>query len=253
MGKGRNKNHKKDKIAKGENKPDMKDKFVEERHLPPIHPKSEKQHDYLSLLLDPSIQIVIAEGLFGTGKTFLSASTAADLFRRNAISRIVVARPYVQTGKTAGFRPGTTLEKLYPYVRNVLDPIAKRLGGAFQNHLKDGQRGEIEVQAVEDIRGRSFDEPTFLLIEEAQQTTPEEILSIVTRIGEECKLVISGDNSQRDLPGESGLEWFREFAKRHNLPGVGYINFNEPADVMRSGIVRKIALGLIADGDHYYG
>jgi phosphate starvation-inducible PhoH-like protein len=173
---------------------------------------------------------------------------AADKFRKNEISQIIVARPYVQTGKSSGAKPGTSLEKLYPYVRNVLDPIKKRIGpGAFDIALKDGERGDIQVQEIESIRGRSFDEPSWLLIEEAQQTTPEEMLAIVTRIGDDCKLIISGDLNQKDIRGESGLAWLLAFVKRHNIQGVGVVNFDSPDDIVRGGIVRAVAIGLFKD------
>ena len=85
------------------------------------------------------------------------------------------------------------------------------------------------------------------MIEEAQQTTPEEMLAICTRISDDCKLIISGDLNQRDIKGESGLKWFMDFVKRHNIRGVEVINFDSPEDVVRGGIVRDIALGLDRD------
>jgi phosphate starvation-inducible PhoH-like protein len=227
---------------------EIKEKFQEERNNPPpIQPRSEKQAHYLAILRTE--HKIIAEGLPGTGKSFCAASIAADKLRRGEINKIIVARPYVQTGRTAGFRPGSTLEKLYPYVRNALDTIEARLGtGMFKNALKDGLHGQIEVQALEDIRGRSFDEPSFLIIEEAQQTTPQEMLSIVTRCSDLCTLVISGDDGQRDIHGGSGLAWFKEFAVRHNLPDVGFVDFNDPdKDIIRGGGVREIMKGIEKD------
>jgi phosphate starvation-inducible PhoH-like protein len=223
-------------------------KFDHERHLPQVVAKTEKQKYYFALLNDPNVQIIIAEGLFGTGKTFCSSIVAADKFRKNEISRIIIARAYVQTGKTSGFKPGGTLDKLYPYVRNALDVIASRMGhGAYTVALGNGTNGAIEVQEVESIRGRSFDEKCFLLIEEAQQTSPEEMESIVTRIGEGCKLIISGCDSQRDITGVSGLAWFKSFAKRHDLSHVAFVNFDDPEDIVRSGVVKEIAYGLAKD------
>jgi phosphate starvation-inducible protein PhoH and related proteins len=225
---------------------EVKEKFHEERHLPPVQGKTPKQKDYFSKL--ESCNIIIAEGLFGTGKSFCAAVSAGDKFRKGEVEKIIVARPYVQTGKTAGFRPGTTLDKLYPYVRNILDTIKWRIGnGAYATALSDGQNGQIEIQAIEDIRGRSFDQKSFLIIDEAQQTTPEEMESIVTRISDNCTLVLCGDDSQRDIQGISGLRWFKEFAVRHELPNVGFINFDHPDDIVRGGLVREIAWGLAKD------
>ncbi|QXN60215.1 hypothetical protein KUA24_148 [Vibrio phage HNL01] len=226
----------------------IKEKFAEEREkaLPPITAKTEKQKEYLRLLKE--CNVVVVNGMFGTGKSFLAACTAGDSLRKGVIDKVVVARPYVQTGKTSGFKPGTSLEKLYPYVRNILDTMRKRMGdGAFSIALGDGISGKIEVQEVESIRGRSFDEPSFLIIDEAQQTTPDEMESIVTRISDNCTLILCGDDNQKDIKGQSGLSWFTEFAKRHNLDNVGFINFDSPDDIVRGGMVRQIALGIAKD------
>ena len=226
----------------------IKEKFQEQlqKSLPPVSAKNAKQKHYLNIL--KTCNIIIVEGLFGTGKTYLASCVAGDLLRKKEIEQIIVARPYVQTGKTSGFKPGTSYEKLYPYVRNVLDTVKQRMGdGAYQYALKDGVSGQIEVQELESIRGRSFDKKSFLIIDEVQQSTPEEMKAIVTRIGDDCTLVLCGDNSQRDIKGQSGLSWFRDFAERHELSGVGYVNFNEPSDIVRGGLVRDIAIGLARD------
>ena len=222
--------------------------FDEERNsAPPLNPLNDKQQDYLHKL--QTCNIVIAKGIFGTGKTYLASAYAADLLRKNELDKIIVARPYVQTGKTSGFKPGTSLEKLFPYVRNMLDTIRKRMGdGAYYNALKDGLNGRIEVQELESIRGRSFDERSYLLIDEAQQSTPEEMLSIITRISDNCTLVVMGDASQKDIHGISGLEWVEDFLSRNGIAGVGIVNFDNPDDdIVRGGMVRDIAKALIAD------
>lgn len=229
-------------------KPPTKEKFISERALPPVQAKTEKQKTYLRHLNNPVVKAVVCLGYHGTGKTFIAASVAADKLRSNQIEKIIVARPYVQTGKTAGFRPGTTLEKLYPYVRNVLDTIKSRIGvGAYQIALEDGLRGAIEVQDIESIRGRSFDQQSVLIIDEAQQTTPEEMMSIVTRMSDNCLLILCGDIRQKDIQGQSGLEWFLSFSKRHNLSGVEVVDFDSPDDIVRGGLVREIAIGMMKD------
>ncbi|MNQ26032.1 PhoH-like protein [compost metagenome] len=242
---------KRNRRSKSENstKPEIKDKFAANRNNPPpVIAKTQKQKDYFRLLNDPEIQAIVVLGLHGTGKTFCAAVAAADKFRKNEIEKIIVARAYVQTGKTSGFKPGTSLQKLYPYVRNVLDTIKQRIGnGAYEVALKDGESGEIEVQEVESIRGRSFDQKSFLIIDEAQQTTKEEMKSIVTRVSDNCKLVLCGDVRQKDIVGESGLEWFMQFSKRHNLKGVAVIDFSDPSDIVRGGLVKDIAIGLMKD------
>jgi phosphate starvation-inducible PhoH-like protein len=230
-------------------KPEIKEKFLEERNNPPpVVAKTAKQKEYFRLLEDPEVKAIVCLGLHGTGKTFCAAVVAADKFRKNEIKQIIVARAYVQTGKTSGFKPGSSLQKLYPYVRNVLDTIKSRIGGgAYEIALKDGESGEIQVQEVESIRGRSFDLPSFLIIDESQQTTKEEMQSIVTRVSDNCKLVLCGDILQKDIQGESGLEWFMSFSKRHNLKGVAVIDFNSPDEIVRGGLVKDIAIGMMKD------
>ena len=239
----------KEKITDSPKARKVREKSAEEKKLPPIVAKTEKQKQYLGMLNDPSIQMIICLGLHGVGKSFLSATVAADMYLANKITKIIVARPYVQTGKSSGLKPGTGLEKLYPYVRNVLDPIRKRLGGpAFDIALADGQKGSIEVQELESIRGRSFDERSFLLLEESQQSTPEEMLAVITRVSDDCKIIISGDLNQRDGKGESGLKWVLDFVKRHKIKGVGIVNFDSPEDIVRGGLVKDIAIGLMKEG-----
>lgn len=226
----------------------IKEKFVEDRVAPPIYAKTQKQREYLKMLNDPDIQVICCLGWHGSGKTFLASCIAADKYRKNEINKIIVARPYVHTGKSSGSKPGSALEKLYPYVRNVLDTIKQRIGaGAFDIALQDGSRGDIEVQELESIRGRSFDVPSFLLLDEAQQSTPEEMLAIITRIGDNCKLVLCGDLNQRDIKGDSGLQWFLDFATRHSLQGVGIVNFDSVDDIIRGGFVKDVAIGLMKD------
>ena len=227
----------------------VNEKFSHEHKNAPIVAMTEKQKKYLALLNDPNIQLLVVLGLHGVGKSFLSATVAADKYMKKEIDKIIVARPYVQTGKSTGLKPGSSLDKMYAYVRNVLDPMRKRMGGAvFDIALADGQKGTIEVQEVESIRGRSFDERSWLMIEEAQQTTPEEMLAIITRVSDSCKLICSGDLNQRDVRGESGLKWLLDFVQRHNIKGVGVVNFDSPDDIVRGGLVREIAVGLMKEG-----
>lgn len=234
----------KDKQDNGQGR-QIQEKFHEDRNSPkPLLPRNENQQAYMSALL--SSQIVIVTGPAGVGKTFLAASMAADDLRKGVIDKIIVSRPYVQTGKSSGHLPGTILEKMMPYVRPTLDAIKKRLGGEiYQNALKDGQSHQIEVQPLESIRGRSFDEKGVLIIDEAQQSTPDEMMSIVTRISDDCTLVLCGDVHQKDIHGTSGLEWFKSFAHRHNLD-VTHIHFTSD-DIIRGGIVKDIVKGLEKD------
>lgn len=248
-GRGRVKNVPKDPGLNGGKV--IKEHFKEQKMatLPPITAKTSKQKYYLYMLQSGEFNAVVVEGLFGTGKSYCSACVAADALMSGEVDKVIIARPYVQTGKSSGAKPGSALEKLFPYVRNVLDTMKKRMGpGAYHEALKDGLTGKIEVQELESIRGRSFDEPSFLLIEEAQQSTPDEMKAIVTRVSDNCTLVISGDENQSDIRGETGLSWFLDFVKRHNIQGVGHVQFNDPSDIVRGGLCGDIARGMYADG-----
>lgn len=239
------------KISSGEGF-DGKEKFqpqrVEQVKRRPIEAKTLKQAHYLEMLQDPNIRIIIATGLAGTGKTYIPSAQAADELREHLIENIIVARPYVTTGKSSGSKPGTSLQKLLPFVRTMLDTMKSRLGKqVFEISLDDGIQGVIEVQELESIRGRSFDQKSWLIVDEAQQSTPEEMLSIITRVSDNCKLVLCGDLRQRDIAGKSGLKWFMDFAERHCIPGIGIVDFNEIDDIVRGGIVKGIAAGLLED------
>ena len=244
--KGKHPNKHAERVERGE-KQLVDDKTRKFDGPKPVQAKNQKQKKYINLL--KTCNIIVVEGLFGTGKSFLAAATAADALRKGEIEKVIVARPYVQTGKTSGAKPGTTLEKMMPYVRNILDTMRKRLGDSHYGYcLADGVSGKIEVQELESIRGRSFDEPSYLIVDEAQQSNPDEMLSIVTRISDNCTLVLCGDDSQRDIKGKSGLGWFKEFATKHDIPNVGFIEFNEPEDIVRGGTVRDIALAIAKHG-----
>lgn len=246
---GANRNRRQDKRAskkQRQGKRQISEKFEEERSTEEILPLNDKQRSYLSNLREKKVNIGV--GSAGTGKTYLVSCLAADAFRKGLIEKIVVARPYVQTGRTSGMKPGSTLDKMYPYVRNMLDTIRKRIGdGAFYNALKDGVRGQIEVCEFESIRGRSFDEPTWIILDEAQQTMKDEMISFVTRCSDECHITLCGDPHQKDIKGVSGFEWFMEFTVRHNLD-VGFTEFTSD-DIVRGGLVKDIVKGLEKDGE----
>lgn len=241
-----NKDKHEERVERG-NKQLAEERVSKDKPLPPVQALNKKQKQYLNML--QTCNIVVVTGLFGTGKTYLAAVTAADALRKKEIDKVIVARPYVQTGRTSGFKKGSSLEKLFPYVRTILDTMKKRLGdGAYHYALQDGINGQIEVQEVESIRGRSFDERSYLILDEAQQTVPDEMLSIVTRISDDCTLVLCGDDSQKDIRGKSGLAWFKGFAEKHQLSGVGFIDFGEPEDIVRGGTVKEIAMAIAKDG-----
>ena len=203
-------------------------KFETERELPPIVALNPKQADYLQALR--TSQQVIVLGPAGTGKTWIAATHAADLFRKRRIDRIVLTRPNVPCGRSLGFFPGSLEEKFAPWAAPVVDAIKERIGrAAFEIALK---RGDIEMVPFEVMRGRSW-KNAFVLLDEAQNTTAAEIKTFLTRVGEDCTVVINGDVAQSDLSENSGLTTALDLIRRHGLP-VPVVEFDMD-DIVRSG------------------
>jgi phosphate starvation-inducible PhoH-like protein len=209
--------------------PLYKAKYVAERAPPPIRPLNATQADYLDALR-ASPQVIVL-GPAGTGKTWIAATHAADLYRAGQVSKIILTRPNVPCGRSLGFFPGSLEEKFAPWAAPVIEAIRERIGaGAFDVALK---RGEIEMVPFEVMRGRSWKD-AFVLLDEAQNTTPAEIKMFLTRIGEDCTVVINGDVSQCDLDETSGLRVALDLVARRRLP-VPVIEFTLN-DIVRSGI-----------------
>ena len=204
-------------------------KFEAVRALPPIKALNPTQSDYLDALRSCPQTIVM--GPAGTGKTWIAATYAADLYRNKKITKIILTRPNVPVGRSLGFFPGTLEDKFGPWAVPVVEAIKDRIGkAAYEIALK---HGDIEMVPFEVMRGRSWKD-AFVLLDEAQNTTPAEIKTFLTRIGEECTVVINGDVSQCDLQEASGLRTVLDLIKSKNLP-VPVIEFTRD-DIVRSGI-----------------
>jgi phosphate starvation-inducible PhoH-like protein len=204
-------------------------KFETERALPPIKALNPTQADYLDALRKHPQVIVL--GPAGTGKTWIAATHAADLFRHRQIDKIILTRPNVPCGRSLGFFPGSLEDKFAPWAAPVAEAIKERIGkAAYDIALKNGG---IEMVPFEVMRGRSW-KNAFVLLDEAQNSTPAEIKTFLTRIGEDCTVVINGDISQCDLEHGSGLRTVIELIETQDLP-VPVIEFTR-ADIVRSGI-----------------
>ena len=204
-------------------------KFEAERALPPIKPLNPTQAAYLDALRT-SPQIIVL-GPAGTGKTWIAASHAADLFRARLIDKIILTRPNVPCGRSLGYFPGTLEDKFAPWAVPVAEAIKERIGkAAYEIALKSG---DIELVPFEVMRGRSW-KNAFVLLDEAQNATPAEIKTFLTRIGEACTVVVNGDVSQCDLDQASGLRTVVHMIKSQMLP-VPVIEFARE-DIVRSGI-----------------
>jgi phosphate starvation-inducible protein PhoH and related proteins len=204
-------------------------KFKSERALPPIKALTPTQSEYLAALR-ASPQVVVI-GPAGTGKTWLAATYAADLYRNRQISKIVLTRPNIPCGRSLGFFPGTLHEKFAPWATPVIDAMKERMGkAAVEIALKNG---DIEMVPFEVMRGRSWRD-AFVLLDEAQNTTPTEIKTFLTRVGEDCTMVINGDVSQCDLADASGLRMVIQLINSHRLP-IPVVEFTH-ADIVRSNL-----------------
>jgi phosphate starvation-inducible protein PhoH and related proteins len=205
------------------------DKFETERALPPIKALTPTQADYLDALRT-SPQVVVL-GPAGTGKTWIAATYAADLYRKRRIGKIILTRPNVPCGRSLGFFPGSLEEKFAPWAAPIVEAIKERIGqAAYEIALK---KGDIEMVPFEVMRGRSW-KNAFVLLDEAQNTTPAEIKTFLTRIGEDCTMVVNGDISQCDLGEASGLRAVLRLIETRALP-VPVIEFTLD-DIVRSGL-----------------
>ena len=192
-------------------------------------PKTNTQGDLISALTN-SNQVFIL-GPAGTGKTYVTATFAADLYITKEIDKIVITRPHVTVGKDIGYLPGTLEEKTYPWALPVLDVLIKHLGkGAVETGIKNGN---IEMAPLALMRGRSFDN-SFIIVDETQNITTHELKMLLTRVGEGSKIVLNGDVQQSDLPNGDGLSKVIHLAKKHMLP-VPVIEFGID-DIVRSDI-----------------
>ena len=204
-------------------------KFQNHRTLPPIKALNPTQADYL-VALRTSQQLVVL-GPAGTGKTWIAATHAADLFRTGKISKIILTRPNVPCGRSLGFFPGSLQDKFAPWAAPIIEAIKERMGdGPFEIALK---RGDIEMVPFEVMRGRSW-KHAFVLLDEAQNTSVAEIKTFLTRVGEDCITVVNGDVNQSDIDHASGLRRMIELIHSHNLP-VPVIEFTLD-DIVRSGV-----------------
>jgi phosphate starvation-inducible PhoH-like protein len=204
-------------------------KFDAERLPPPIKPLNPNQAIYLDALYS-SPQVIVL-GPAGTGKTWIAATFAADLLRSGRIDKIVLTRPNVPCGRSLGYFPGSLEDKFAPWAVPVSEAIKDRIGkAAYEIALK---RGDIELVPFEVMRGRTW-KNAFVLLDEAQNSTPAEIKTFLTRIGEDCTVVINGDVSQCDLDRDSGLSTVIHLIKSQRL-SVPVVEFGR-GDIVRSGI-----------------
>ena len=199
-----------------------------------IVPKTLGQKLYLqSILKNP---VVFGIGPAGTGKTYLAMAAAVSALLKNEVQRIILTRPAVEAGEALGFLPGDLEEKILPYLRPLYDALHDMLDAADVTRLTE--KGVIEIAPLAYMRGRTLSN-AFIVLDEAQNTTPEQMMMFLTRLGEESRMVVTGDITQIDLPRskQSGLLEVRRILQ--NIPGIEFHTFSG-TDVVRHPLVLKI-------------
>jgi len=200
----------------------------------PVKPKTLGQKEYVDAIRNN--MIVFGIGPAGTGKTYLAMAMAISAFKNNEVSRIILTRPAIEAGEKLGFLPGDLQSKVDPYLRPLYDALYQIMGAdAF---LKNMEKGLIEVAPLAYMRGRTLDN-AYIILDEAQNTTPAQMKMFLTRIGFGSKVIITGDASQKDLPidTKSGLDIAAKVLK--NIDDIAFCNLTA-SDVVRHPLVQKI-------------
>lgn len=214
---------------------DMEDDIINfTKQGAPLRPRTVGQKIYVDTIRHHSITFGI--GPAGTGKTYLAVALAAFALRNHDVQRIILVRPAVEAGEKLGFLPGDLQEKVNPYLRPLFDGLLDMFGP--EDFMRLQQKGQIEVAPLAYMRGRTL-EKSFIILDEAQNTTIEQIKMFLTRLGHRSKMVINGDTTQIDLPPhvKSGLIDAERVLK--HVKDIGHVYFNED-DVVRHDLVAAI-------------
>jgi len=209
-----------------------------------LRPRTPRQRDYLNAILKHDVTFGV--GPAGTGKTWLAVACAIDALERESVARLVLTRPAVEAGERLGFLPGDLVQKVDPYLRPLYDALYDLLG--FERTQKLFEKQTIEIAPLAYMRGRTLNH-AFVILDEAQNTTPEQMKMFLTRIGFGSKAVINGDPTQVDLPKgqRSGLLHALEVLEA--VPGIAHTRFTS-RDVVRHPLVARIVDAYERAGDH---
>ncbi len=201
-----------------------------------ISPKSPNQRRYIQAIRGHDI--VFGIGAAGTGKTYLAVAMAVSALLKKEVNRIILTRPAVEAGERLGFLPGDLYEKIHPYLRPLYDALYEMIEADKVNKMVE--RGTIEIAPLAFMRGRTLND-SFIILDEAQNTTSEQMMMFLTRLGFDSKAVITGDVTQIDLPAgkASGLVEAQDVLQ--GIEGIEFVNFTEK-DVVRHDLVKKIIL-----------
>ncbi len=200
----------------------------------PLKPKTLGQKEYVDAI--DGNMIVFGMGPAGTGKTYLAMAKAITAFKNNEVERIILTRPAIEAGEKLGFLPGDLQSKVDPYLRPLYDALYQIMGA--ESFLKNMEKGLIEVAPLAYMRGRTLDN-AYIILDEAQNTTPAQMKMFLTRIGFGSKVIVTGDESQKDLPvgARSGLDVACRVLR--NVEGIAFCHLTSK-DVVRHPLVQKI-------------
>jgi phosphate starvation-inducible PhoH-like protein len=226
------------RILSGDDRIKLKDIFLDTVYITskkrPVIPKSQAQKEYIDAIR--SSDMVFGIGPAGTGKTYLAMAMAVAAFSKGKVNRIILTRPAVEAGEALGFLPGDLAQKIDPYLRPLYDALHDMM--QFEKVSNLIEQGVIEVAPLAFMRGRTLND-SFVILDEAQNTTSEQMKMFLTRIGFSSKAVITGDITQIDLPvgKPSGLIEVKDILQ--GIEGIRFIFFSK-RDVVRHGLVQKI-------------
>lgn len=200
----------------------------------PVKPKTMGQKKYVDAIRNHTI--VFGLGPAGTGKTYLAMAMAITAFKNNEVSRIILTRPAIEAGEKLGFLPGDLQSKVDPYLRPLYDALYQIMGA--ESFMKNMEKGLIEVAPLAYMRGRTLDD-AYIILDEAQNTTPAQMKMFLTRIGFGSKVVITGDATQKDLSADmqSGLDIAQKVLK--GVEGISFCSLTSK-DVVRHPLVQRI-------------
>lgn len=200
----------------------------------PISPKSGQQLSYVQAI--QSKDLVFGIGPAGTGKTYLAMAMAVDALKRELVKRVILTRPAVEAGEALGFLPGDLQEKIFPYLRPLYDALYDMIAGEEIQKFMD--RGVIEIAPLAYMRGRTLNN-AFVILDEAQNTTAEQMFMFLTRLGMESKCVVTGDHTQIDLPPNKASGLIEAMHALKNVTDIQFVEFTE-RDVVRHPLVQSI-------------
>jgi phosphate starvation-inducible PhoH-like protein len=216
--------------------------LVHKKNRVHITPRNRNQEEYLQELLDPSKNIVFALGPAGTGKTLLACQVGIKLFKEGLVDKIVVTRPAVSVDEDHGFLPGTLEQKMAPWTRPIMDVLSEYYYAKdIENMIREGV---IEISPLAYMRGRTF-KKAYIIADEMQNATPNQMKMLLTRLGEGSKMVVTGDLRQADRLADNGLIDFTERLQDRELDLLSVVQFGMK-DIERHDAVKEV-LSLYGD------